>query len=124
MLQAISNPKNLTQLAGCTTKGVDITSRSDRLAKPRPRLIHPKDLVLRDYGWVTSYGPAARTNQLAAVLPATVEQNADLDHVMETGAIGLDTAASQALNLARMWRRLGELHTWRCWSMPRRCTKY
>ncbi len=74
--------------------------------------IHPQDLALRDYGWVTSYGPAARTNQLAAVLPATVEQNADLDHVVETGAIGLDTAANRALNLARMWRRLGELHTW------------
>ena len=62
---------------------------------------------------VTSYGPAARTGQLAAVLPATMAQHADLDHVVETGAIGLDTAANRALNLARMWRRLGELRTWR-----------
>jgi hypothetical protein len=34
--------------------------------------IHPRDLALRDYGLVTSYGPAVRTDQLAAVLPATV----------------------------------------------------
>jgi hypothetical protein len=75
--------------------------------------IHPQDLALRDYGWVTSCGPAARTNQLGTALPATLAQHADLDHIVETGAIGLDTAANRALNLARMWRRLGELHTWR-----------
>lgn len=75
--------------------------------------IHPRDLALRDYGLMMSYGPAARTNQLAAVLPATVPQHADFDHVVETGAIGLDTAANRALKLARMWRRLGELSTWR-----------
>ena len=75
--------------------------------------IHPRDLALRDYGLVTSYGPAARTNHLMAVLPATVAQHADLDHVVETSAIGLDTAANRALTLARMWRRLGELRTWR-----------
>ena len=75
--------------------------------------IHPRDLALRENGCVLSYGPAARTGQLAAVLPATMAQHADLDHVVEAGAIGLDTAANRALNLARMWRRLGELRTWR-----------
>jgi HTH DNA binding domain len=47
------------------------------------------------------------------VLPTTVAQHADLDHVVETGAIGLDIAAKRALNLAQMWRRLAELRTWR-----------
>jgi HTH DNA binding domain len=42
-----------------------------------------------------------------------VAQHADLDHVVETGAIALDIAANRALALARMWRRLGELRTWR-----------
>jgi hypothetical protein len=75
--------------------------------------IHPLDLALRDYGAVGSYGPAARADRLATVLPATVAQHADLDHVMETGAIGLDIAANRALALARMWRRLDEFRTWR-----------
>ncbi len=75
--------------------------------------IHPKDLALRDYGLVMSYGPAARGDRLATVLPATVAQHADLENVVATGAIGLDTAANRALTLARMWRRLGELRTWR-----------
>jgi HTH DNA binding domain len=65
------------------------------------------------YGSVTSYGAAARIDQLATVLPATVGQHANLNYVVETGAIGLDTAANRALNLARMWRRLAELRTWR-----------
>jgi hypothetical protein len=75
--------------------------------------IAPLDLALRDYGAVRSYGPAARTDRLATVLPATVAQHIDLDHVVETGAIGLDIAANRALALARMWRRLGEFRTWR-----------
>jgi hypothetical protein len=75
--------------------------------------IHPLDLALRDNKWATSYGPAARAGRLATALPATLAQHADLDHVAETGAVGLDTAANRALNLARMWRRLGELRTWR-----------
>jgi hypothetical protein len=70
-------------------------------------------LALRDYGAVRSYGPAARANQLATVLPATVAQHTDLDYVLETAAIGLDTAVNRALTLARMWRRLAELRTWR-----------
>jgi hypothetical protein len=51
---------------------------------------------------VRSYGLAARADRLATVLPATVAQHADLDHVVETGVIGLDTAANRALALGRM----------------------
>ena len=75
--------------------------------------IHPRDLALRGCREVGSYGAAARADQLATVLPATVAQHADLDHVVETGAIGLDTAINRALNLARTWRRLAEFRTWR-----------
>jgi hypothetical protein len=75
--------------------------------------IHPLDLALRECSAVRSYGPAARGAGLAAALPATVAQHADLEHVVETGAIGLDVAANRALALAKMWRRLGELRTWR-----------
>jgi hypothetical protein len=62
---------------------------------------------------MTSYGVAARGDRLATVLPATMAQHTDLDQVVETGAIGLDTATNRALNLARTWRRLAELSTWR-----------
>jgi hypothetical protein len=76
--------------------------------------IHPLDLVLREGGaLVSSYWAASCSDQLATVLPATVAQHADLDHVVGIGAISLDLAANRALNLARMWRRLAELRTWR-----------
>jgi HTH DNA binding domain len=75
--------------------------------------IHPLDLALRECGAVTSYGAAVHGDRLANVMPATVAQHADLDHMVETGWIGLDTATNRALNLARMWRRLAELRTWR-----------
>jgi hypothetical protein len=85
--------------------------------------IDPLDLALCDYGAVRSYGPAARADRLATVLPVTVAQHADLDHVVETGAIGLDTAANRALAFARIWRRLGEFRTCGHWPMPRQFTK-
>jgi hypothetical protein len=75
--------------------------------------IHPWDLALRDHGVMTSYGAAARSDQLATVLPATVAQHSDLDDVVASGAIGLDRAVNRALGLARMWRRLADLRSWR-----------
>jgi hypothetical protein len=75
--------------------------------------IHPWDLALREYGGVTSYGAAARADRLAAVIPATIAQHADVDGIAETGAIGLDGAVNRALQLSRCWRRLAELRTWR-----------
>ena len=74
--------------------------------------IHPRDLALRECRGV-SYGAAIRADQLATVLSATMAQHADLDPVVQTGAIGLDIAVNRALNLARTWRRLAELSTWR-----------
>jgi hypothetical protein len=53
--------------------------------------IHPWDLALRDYGCVTSYGAAAHADQLATVMPSTIAQHADVDGLVETGAIGLDS---------------------------------
>jgi HTH DNA binding domain len=74
--------------------------------------IHPWDLALREYGGVTSYGAAARSDRLASVMPATIAQHADVNSVIETGGIGLDGAVNRALTLARMWRRLAEFRTW------------
>ena len=75
--------------------------------------IHPWDLALRDHGAMTSYGAAARADRLATVMPATIAQHADMDGVVETRGIGLDGATNRALTLARSWRRLAELRTWR-----------
>lgn len=75
--------------------------------------IHPWDLALRDYGGVTSYGAAARSDRLATVMPATIAQHADVDSLVETGGIGIDGAVNRGLTLARMWRRLAEFRTWR-----------
>lgn len=75
--------------------------------------IHPLDLALRDYGGVASYGVAARSDRLASVLPATMARESDFGDVAPSVMLGLDLAANRALALARMWRRLGELRTWR-----------
>jgi hypothetical protein len=75
--------------------------------------IHPWDLALRDHGAMTSYGAAARSDRLETVMPATIGQQSGLDVVVASGAIGLDTAVNRALGLARMWRRLAELRSWR-----------
>jgi HTH DNA binding domain len=74
--------------------------------------IHPWDLALRDHGATTSYGAAARSDRLETVMPATLAQQAGLDDVVASGAIGLDNAVNRALVLARMWRRLAELRSW------------
>jgi hypothetical protein len=75
--------------------------------------VHPTDLALRESGGATSYGAAARCDQLVTAMPTTTAQHGDLDGVMATGAIGLDIAANRALRLARLWRRLAELRSWR-----------
>jgi hypothetical protein len=75
--------------------------------------IHPLDLALREYGGVTSYGAAARSGQMASVLPATMADGGDFGEVEPAAMLGLDIAANRALALARVWRRLAELRTWR-----------
>jgi hypothetical protein len=75
--------------------------------------IHPWDLALRDHGAVTSYGAALRAERLVTVLPATVAQQSDLGDMAPPVVMGFDIAANRALALARMWRRLAELRSWR-----------
>lgn len=69
--------------------------------------IYPHDLALRDRGMTGSYGPAFRAGHLAAEIPSTVAQEWDLDSAPS------DIIVDQALRLARLWRRLAEMRTWR-----------
>ena len=69
--------------------------------------IHPWDLALRDHGLTGSYAVAAFSDRLATELPSTVAQESGLD------AAPSDVVVNQALRLARLWRRLAELRTWR-----------
>jgi HTH DNA binding domain len=69
--------------------------------------VHPWDLALRDENLTTSYGVAAFGDRLATVLPATIAQEPGLD------AAPSDILVNRALRLARLWRRLAEMRTWR-----------
>jgi hypothetical protein len=69
--------------------------------------IHPRDLALRDAGLTGAYGPAALANRLTAELPATAAQGVIFDVAPS------DLAVDQGLRLARQWRRLAEMRSWR-----------
>ncbi len=69
--------------------------------------IHPHDLALRDRGLTGSYGAAFRAGRLEAELPSTAAG----ELTFETSPS--DIMVDQALRLARLWRRLAELRTWR-----------
>jgi HTH DNA binding domain len=69
--------------------------------------IHPWDLALRDNALTGSYAAAAAGDRLAIELPATVAQGRDF--VVPPS----DIVVNQALQLARLWRRLAELRSWR-----------
>ena len=69
--------------------------------------IHPRDLALRDAGLTGAYGPAALADRLAAELPATTAQGYIFDLAPS------DLAVDQALRMARHWRRLAEMRSWR-----------
>jgi HTH DNA binding domain len=69
--------------------------------------IHPWDLALRDNALTGSYAAAAAGDRLAIELPATVAQGSDFTVPPS------DTVVNQALRLARLWRRLTELRSWR-----------
>jgi hypothetical protein len=75
--------------------------------------ISANDLALRDHGASTSYGAAVHEGRLENVLPATVAEHSDLGEMAPTALIGIDLAANRALALARLWRRLAELRSWR-----------
>jgi HTH DNA binding domain len=74
--------------------------------------IHPWDLALRDNWLTASIGTGARGDQLESVLPATVAQEPGLE-LAPSVVVRLDIEVNQALGLARLWRRLGELRSWR-----------
>ena len=69
--------------------------------------IHPWDLALRDSALTGSYAAAAVGDRLSIELPSTVVQESDLSVPPS------DIVVNQALRLARLWRRLAELRTWR-----------
>jgi HTH DNA binding domain len=69
--------------------------------------IHPWDLALRDNALTGSYAAAAFGDRLATELPSTAAQESDL------ALLPSDTVVNEALQLARLWRRLAELHAWR-----------
>src|SRR3954453_10916744 len=68
--------------------------------------IHPHDLALRDRGLTSSYGVAFNAGRLDAAIPAT----AALESFESAPS---DILVNQALQLARLWRRLAEMRTWR-----------
>ena len=69
--------------------------------------IHPHDLALRDRGVTGSYGAAFRRGRLESEIPATTA----LESVFAQAPS--DIYAGAARRLARLWRRLAELRTWR-----------
>ena len=69
--------------------------------------IYPHDLALRDRSVTGSYGAAFRAGRLDREIPATAAREGVLD------ASPSDIFIDQALRLARLWRRLAELRTWR-----------
>ena len=69
--------------------------------------IHPWDLALRDSAITGSYAAAAAGDRLQNALPST----ATGDNAFEVPPS--DILVNDALRLARLWRRLGELRSWR-----------
>jgi hypothetical protein len=69
--------------------------------------IHPRDLALRDNVLTGSYAAAAFGDRLESELPSTA--------ALESGwaTAPSDVVVNQALRLARLWRRLTELRSWR-----------
>jgi HTH DNA binding domain len=69
--------------------------------------IHPRDLALRDSGITGSYAAAAVSDRLPAALPATAARESAFEVPPS------DILVNDALRLARLWRRIAELHGWR-----------
>jgi hypothetical protein len=69
--------------------------------------IHPWDLALRDSGITGSYAAAASGDCLRGEMPSTAAQEGGFE------APPSDIVVNNALQLARLWRRIAELRTWR-----------
>jgi hypothetical protein len=81
-------------------------SRSSRLAAARACMVWI-DLALRDAALTGSYAAAAFADRLKTAMPATAALESDW------AASPSDVVVNEALRLARLWRRLGELRGWR-----------
>lgn len=69
--------------------------------------IHPQDLALRDSGITGSYAAAAVGDRLQGALPSTAAQESGFEIPPS------DILVNDALRLARLWRRIAELRSWR-----------
>jgi HTH DNA binding domain len=69
--------------------------------------IHPRDLALRDNVLTGSYAAAMAADRLPAALPATAAQEVEFEVAPS------DILVNEALQLARLWRRITELRSWR-----------
>jgi HTH DNA binding domain len=69
--------------------------------------IHPRDLALRDSGITGSYAAAAVRDRLPGELPSTTAQEGGFETPPS------DILVNNALQLARLWRRIAELSSWR-----------
>lgn len=69
--------------------------------------IHPRDLALRDSGITGSYAAAAVRDRLPGALPSTAAQEGGFETPPS------DILVNEALRLARLWRRIAELSSWR-----------
>ncbi|HXA15081.1 MAG TPA: helix-turn-helix domain-containing protein [Opitutaceae bacterium] len=67
--------------------------------------IHPRDLALRDSALTGSY--AAAGDRLQSALPSTVGKESEFQVPPS------DVIVNNALQLARLWRRIAELRRWR-----------
>jgi HTH DNA binding domain len=68
--------------------------------------IHPRDLALRDSALTGSYAAAAG-DRLQSALPSTVGKESEFEVPPS------DVVVNNALQLARLWRRIAELRSWR-----------
>jgi HTH DNA binding domain len=69
--------------------------------------IHPRDLALRDSALTGSYAAAAAADRLQSALPSTVGGESEFEVPPS------DVVVNNALQLARLWRRIAELRSWR-----------
>src|SRR5215469_2146476 len=69
--------------------------------------IHPRDLALRDDVLTGSYAAALAADRLPDALPATAAQEGEFEVAPS------DMLVNNALQLARLWRRIAELRSWR-----------
>ncbi len=80
------------------------------LAHQHGAWVHPVDLGLRQAGLTGSVTAAAMGGRLQATLPSTLDGQSSSQNTPHT--LAEDLAIDQALEFARLWRRLAELRSW------------